>query len=182
MKVSLITKIPLIVIRSSVVFSAFVFIGCIYTKVDCGFCEVAEREDGGHTCVVTVSGDVRCWGKNDYGQLGYGYENDDGSLYRRADADTPASAGNVNVGGSVIQIALGNEHSCALLTGGTVRCWGANFSYGQLGYGHYFRIGNNESPASAGDVNVGALVIEKETWVSCISLIPVIIIPRLAIL
>ena len=76
------------------------------------------------------------------------------------DDEIPANAGNINIGGSVRQIAVGKTHSCALLMGGTIRCWGANFSYGQLGYGHYLRIGNNESPASAGDVNVGALVTD----------------------
>ena len=106
----------------------------------------------GHTCALLDTGNVRCWGNNYYGQLGYGHEDYIG------DDEIPASSGNINIGGSVRQIAIGKTHSCALLVGGTIRCWGANFSYGQLGYGHYLRIGNNESPASAGDVNVGAIV------------------------
>ncbi len=42
----------------------------------------------------------------------------------------------VSTGGSVtdIAIALGGLHSCALMTGGGIKCWGSN-SNGQLGTG-----------------------------------------------
>ena len=102
-----------------------------------------------HSCVILSEGRLRCWGANWYGQLGYGHRNNIG------DDETPASAGDVNVGAKVSQIAVGARHSCALLDSGRVRCWGANW-YGQLGYGNAFYIG--EHSYSAGDVNVGAAV------------------------
>ena len=105
----------------------------------------------GHTCALLDTGNVRCWGANSRGQLGYGHRNNVG------DDESPASVGDVNVGGTVTQIAVGFEHTCALLDTGNVRCWGAN-SRGQLGYGHTDRIGDDESPASAGNVNVGGTV------------------------
>ncbi len=35
---------------------------------------------------------------------------------------------------STISIALGYYHTCAIVTGGVVKCWGRN-DYGQLGIG-----------------------------------------------
>ncbi|HMJ10069.1 MAG TPA: hypothetical protein VK524_01625, partial [Polyangiaceae bacterium] len=103
-----------------------------------------------HTCALLSNGAVRCWGTNSAGQLGYGHTN------RIGDDERPASAGNVNVGGAVQQIAAGAYHTCALLTNGTVRCWGHGGAL--LGYGHSNNIGDDEVPATAGNVNVGGTV------------------------
>jgi hypothetical protein len=58
----------------------------------------------------------------------------------------------VPVGRRVTQIDAGGS-SCALLDTGAVRCWGPGFA-GQLGYGNTRTIGDDETPASAGDVPV----------------------------
>jgi alpha-tubulin suppressor-like RCC1 family protein len=104
-----------------------------------------------HTCVLLDNGKVRCWGGGDDGRLGYG------NVENIGDNETPASAGDVDVGGSVKQLASGEYATCALLTTGKVRCWGSPTS-GVLGYGNAETIGDDETPASAGDVNVGATV------------------------
>jgi alpha-tubulin suppressor-like RCC1 family protein len=109
-----------------------------------------------HGCVLLSSGSVRCFGLGDFpstGQLGYANGSDVG------DDETPASAGDVDIGGKVMQIAAGWDHTCALLEAGNVRCWGAGDA-GQLGYGNTLSIGDNETPASAGDVDVGGKVIQ----------------------
>ena len=98
-----------------------------------------------HNCALLDSGAVRCWGYGYYGQLGYGSAIDIG------DNEDPAWAGDVNVGAPVVQLAAGLNHTCALLYSGAVRCWGYGSS-GQLGYGNTNNIGDNEDPASAGDV------------------------------
>ena len=53
----------------------------------------------------------------------------------------------------MVQIAVGASHTCTLLEGGTVRCWGYG-DYGQLGYGNTESIGDNETPDSAGDMDI----------------------------
>src|SRR5690606_36250495 len=106
-----------------------------------------------HTCAVVSDGRVRCWGQGTFGRLGYGNTNHIG------DDEEPASVGDVDVGGTVTQLAAGALHTCALLDGGRVRCWGAE-SEGQLGYANVNTIGDDEAPASAGDVDVGGAVIQ----------------------
>lgn len=78
---------------------------------------------GKHSCAETNQGGVRCWGANNYGQLGDGTTVDK-SAPRYFDILT----------GSPNQIVAGWEHTCALLQNGGVRCWGLNSS-GELGDG-----------------------------------------------
>ena len=83
------------------------------------------------------------WGAQ--GQLGYGNLQDIG------DDEVPAAAGDVPLGEAALQISAGSNHTCALLVSGQVRCWG-NGGDGRLGYGNLDTIGDDETPASAGDV------------------------------
>ncbi|MFU8806085.1 MAG: protein kinase domain-containing protein, partial [Bradymonadaceae bacterium] len=114
---------------------------------------IGAMEFASHACALLETGDVRCWGNNRHGQLGYGHTQHIGS------AQVPASMGVVNVGGPVKQIGAGKFHTCALLETGTVRCWGQN-THGQLGYGHTRNIGDTEIPSVAGDVDVGGDVTQ----------------------
>ncbi len=107
----------------------------------------------GHTCTLLETGNVYCWGWNESGQLGYGHTDDIG------DDEIPARVDNVDVGSLVTQIAAGSSHTCALLEGGQVHCWGEN-NRGQLGYGHTETIGDDETPASADNVNFDSTVIQ----------------------
>jgi alpha-tubulin suppressor-like RCC1 family protein len=81
------------------------------------------------------------------------FEGLDGNTNSIGDDETPASAGNVNVGGTVIRVTAGETHSCALLDTGKVRCWGVGIG-GRLGYGNTNNVGDVLPPAAAGDVPV----------------------------
>ena len=74
-----------------------------------------------HTCAVTAAGGVRCWGSNDWGELGNGTNTP--SLLP---TDVPGLTG-------VTAIAAGERFTCVLASGG-VKCWGMN-GFGQLGNG-----------------------------------------------
>lgn len=85
---------------------------------------VAVATSGLHTCAASANGTVRCWGLGEQGQLGTG------EVLFQPQAIPIAVPGIV----SAIQVALGPNHSCAVLSDGTARCWGIN-PYGELGDG-----------------------------------------------
>lgn len=105
---------------------------------------------GDHTCALLDNARVRCWGFSASGELGYG------NTHTIGDDETPGSTGSVNLGAhrTAVAISAGGSHTCALLDNGKVRCWGSAFT-GQLGYGNTHNIGDNESPAAAGPINLG---------------------------
>ena len=80
-----------------------------------------------HTCALTTSGGVKCWGRGRNGELG-----NDGTDDTDAPVDVVASDGSSTPLASISQISSGRSHTCALTTSGGVKCWGRG-SYGQLG-------------------------------------------------
>src|SRR5215831_10293823 len=76
-----------------------------------------------HSCAVTSTGGVKCWGANSTGELG------DGTTMER---HTPVDVVGLSAGVSSVVAAFG--YSCALMTSGAVKCWGGNGS-GSLGDG-----------------------------------------------
>jgi alpha-tubulin suppressor-like RCC1 family protein len=83
-----------------------------------------------HTCALRSDGTVACWGDNGNGQLG------DPSVTSQCDPTNyagPCSPVPVAVSGlsGATQVSAGFDMSCALLSNGTIQCWGA----GELGNG-----------------------------------------------
>ena len=103
------------------------------------------------SCALLESGNVRCWGRGSNGQLGYG------NTLNIGDDETPDTVSPVSLGATVAELSTSRNasYTCARLTTGVVRCWGANGS-GQLGYGHTNTIGDNELPSSVNPVSLGA--------------------------
>jgi alpha-tubulin suppressor-like RCC1 family protein len=81
-----------------------------------------------HTCAVLTGQTARCWGDNNAGQLGDGT-----TTMRLLPVPVRNETGTGNLGG-VAELAVGTTHSCARLSDGTARCWGAN-NAGQAGDG-----------------------------------------------
>ncbi|MGH7590571.1 MAG: RCC1 domain-containing protein [Gemmatimonadales bacterium] len=108
--------------------------------VDGGYTFTSLSAGGAHTCGVTTTGDVYCWGSDDAGQVGVGGAADlcAGAFHIRC-ALAPVK---VYTGSLVVftQVSAGESHTCALSDSLQAYCWGDD-SYGQLG------IGGGQSPA-----------------------------------
>ncbi|MCL2824709.1 MAG: hypothetical protein FWD57_12020 [Polyangiaceae bacterium] len=78
---------------------------------------------GEHTCAITAAETVKCWGRNSHGRLG------DGTTEDRA---VPSQVSGLHAG--VVAVSAGDNHTCALMGTGEVKCWGAN-DKGQIGDG-----------------------------------------------
>lgn len=104
------------------------------------------RAGGTHSCVLLSDGTVKCWGKNDFGQLGLGDKNARGDELGEMGESLPI----VNLGAGVIatEVHAGHSHTCALLSSGRVKCWGRSV-YGQLGQSD--TITRGDEPGDMGD-------------------------------
>jgi alpha-tubulin suppressor-like RCC1 family protein len=100
-------------------------------------------EYGEHACALLADGTVVCWGANAAGQLGNGQRDPDPldfDYYQQNNpvqvvCDSTSAPGCANTAlGSVVALAAGSAHTCALLASGHVKCWGGNWA-NQLGDG-----------------------------------------------
>jgi alpha-tubulin suppressor-like RCC1 family protein len=83
----------------------------------------------GHSCALISDGTIWCWGWNQHGQLGNGDKSVDGTT--NVVSEVPVQVEGVT---QAVAVATGDYHTCAVIKGGTVQCWGWNFR-GQLGNG-----------------------------------------------
>lgn len=99
---------------------------------------IALRAGANHTCVIRYNGHVACWGSNASGELGAGTSGDPQS-------SSPGDAAGIT---TATKLALGESHTCALVSASKVQCWGSNLA-GQLG--------NDDVPGSTVPIDVVGL-------------------------
>ncbi|WP_430336261.1 cutinase family protein [Rhodococcus sp. ACT016] len=106
-----------------------------------------------HTCALMPGGTAKCWGYNWYGQLG----NATGGADRSTPTDVPGLSG-------ATDLAAGGDHTCALMPGGTAKCWGSN-EHRQLGTG----TGSNTGSSTPVDVEAlaGATALAAGGYHTC---------------
>jgi len=98
-----------------------------------------------HGCALLTTGRIKCWGHNGSGQLGVG--NNTGIFISNSPLDVIGIT-------QATQVVTGNDHTCALIADGTVRCWGDN-TRGQLGIGNFTASGEPQMvPGLIGVVSV----------------------------
>jgi alpha-tubulin suppressor-like RCC1 family protein len=98
---------------------------------------VSVAAGGDFSCAILDNGQLRCWGKNDVGQLGQGHSNAIGD----APVEKPVPV-NLGAGRKATAVSLGQETGCAILDNGQLRCWGRN-DFGQLMQGNTEDIGDD---------------------------------------
>ena len=110
-----------------------------------------------HNCILTSSQQIKCFGRNNMAQLGYGDSINRGDQSNQMGDYLPF----VNLNENIISIHSGYEHSCSLLTTLDVKCWGRNNNYGQLGYGDTNNRGDegNEMGSYLPTINFGSNVL-----------------------
>lgn len=102
-----------------------------------------------HSCAISTSGALKCWGSNGSGKLG-----DDTT------DDHSAAVSVQGLAAGAVAVGCGDIHTCALLSNGSVSCWGGN-NVGQLGDGS--NAGHKTAnPVSGLGSGVIALAVGKE--------------------
>jgi alpha-tubulin suppressor-like RCC1 family protein len=115
-------------------------------EIECGF---------RHTCLRTSTNETICWGRNANGQVS-------GTDATSSAAQRTVAFPNAHY---AIDLALGDDHSCAILDDKTVACWGAG-ALGQLGNG---QTSDSNQPVLVTDVKDATAITADENHTCAIT-------------
>lgn len=107
---------------------------------------LASGSSANHSCALLDDGTIKCWGSNEFGQLGLGDTIDRGSLPGQMGDALPAVS--LGSGRTAIAVSAGNYETCAVLDDRSAKCWGRD-GWGVLGQGYGMDRGG--WPGSMGD-------------------------------
>ena len=115
-----------------------------------------------NTCAILDNGSVSCWGYNGGGELGNGNMNTSGIF------PNPTQTSSLGLGRTAVAISASQDHTCAILDDGSVRCWGRNVQ-GQLGDGTNTQ---STSPIQTSSLGTGrtAVAISTGAQFTCVIL------------
>ena len=101
------------------------------TPIDLGTGRTAVALSTGsyHTCAILDNGDLKCWGSDNVGQLGDGGTTHNSGTMVTQPSSTPV---NLGTGRTAVAVSASNQHTCAILDNGDLKCWGSD-GYGKLG-------------------------------------------------
>ena len=100
-----------------------------------------------HTCSILDNSSIKCWGRNDSGQLGIGDTGNRGDGTNSSgltEMGDNLPAVDLGAGRTARAISAGDRHTCVVLDNTSLKCWGKNES-GQLGLGDNSPRGDNSS-------------------------------------
>jgi alpha-tubulin suppressor-like RCC1 family protein len=109
----------------------------------------------GYACALLSDGSIKCWGDNGAGQLGNG---------TTTDSRVPVAV--LGLGGPASVLSVGRHHSCAVVAGGGIKCWGGNFS-GEVGDGS---LQNASSAKAVLGLSDTAVAVSAGAYHSCAAL------------
>ena len=125
------------------------------TAIDLGMGRTAVAVSVGyaHTCAILDNGDLKCWGSNSYGVLGFS------SSISSSLSSPPTSAIDLGSGRTAVAVSAAKYHTCAILDNGSMACWGRN-NVGQLGDG---TTTDRVTPALTNSLGAGRTAVALET-------------------
>jgi hypothetical protein len=123
---------------------------------------IALSSGYGTSCALLDDGALKCWGWNNDGQLGLGDTKQRGMMPGQMGDNLPAVDLGTGRGATAVILgtaaSAGDEHACALLDDGSVKCWGEG---GPLGLGD--RLGRGFGPGQMGD-NLPTVKLFSDAW------------------